>query len=193
MYLVVGLGNPGKEYDGTRHNLGFEVISEIKRRLEVETPFKQNLKSMIGKSCLDSKDLILAMPQTFMNNSGYAVKQIKDKYNIDVKKIIAVYDDMDLESGRIKIKLGGSSGGHNGVESIINSLGTKDFIRVKIGINRPAVFKKEENHYADYVLSKIPKSQKKEISESIGKAADAVEYVIIKGPHLAMNIFNKNI
>lgn len=193
MYLVVGLGNPGKEYEGTRHNLGFEVISEIKKRLEVETPFKQNLKSMIGKTCLDSKDLILAMPQTFMNNSGYAVKQIRDKYNIDIKNIIAVYDDMDLDVGRIKIKSGGSSGGHNGVESIINSLGSKDFMRIKIGISRPSDFKEGENNYADYVLSKIPKSQKKEISESIDKAADAVEHLILKGHHAAMNIFNKNI
>lgn len=188
MYLAIGLGNPGKEFQNTRHNIGFEVIEELSKRFKASLSFKQRLKSIIGKIELESKEVLLAKPQTFMNRSGEGLNEITKKYKVPLNKIIVIHDDLDLDVGRIKIKTGGSSGGHNGLESIINLIGSKDFGRIKIGIGKPS----KASQGAEYVLSKIPKSQKLELSNSITNAADAVETIILYGFPEAMNKFNSS-
>jgi len=185
MYLIVGLGNPGSEYESTRHNLGFRVIDEIARRLEIKK-FKSKCSSQIAETKISDHKTIVAKPQTFMNNSGPAVRGLLDWFKIKVGDLILIYDDVDLEVGQLRLREKGNAGGHHGVESVINSVGTTLFPRIRIGIGR-------ENLTADvtdYVLQKIPSDQQEVLEEAIIKAADAVESILTIGLPEAMNKFN---
>lgn len=173
MYLIVGLGNPGPEYENTRHNLGFKVIEELASRLNI-TAFKEKHHSFIGEGSIDGKKVFLAQPQTFMNNSGPAVRGILEWHKIGAEKLILIYDDVDLEVGQLRIREGGSAGGHHGVESVIASLGTTKFFRVRLGIGRENL----TGDVADYVLQKIPASQRERLAAAIISAAEAVEGII---------------
>ncbi|MFH1387389.1 MAG: aminoacyl-tRNA hydrolase [bacterium] len=175
MYLIVGLGNPGKEYEETRHNLGFKVAAELALRLGI-APLKNKHRSLISEGKIGDHKVIIAQPQTFMNNSGQAVQEILSWHKIPPSKLIVIYDDVDLEVGMVRVRDKGSAGGHHGIESIISSIGTTEFNRVRIGIGRESL----SGDVSDYVLAKIPPSQREALAEAVIKAAEAVEGIVGK-------------
>ena len=185
--MIAGLGNPGKQYVGTRHNAGFMVIDKVLEKLR-GTFLEQlyhNTISWEGK-CKGSK-LVLLKPLTFMNLSGEAVKMIAAKKNIAPDEILVIFDDMDLPLGRIRIRNGGSSGGHNGVESLINELGAANFARLRLGIGRGS-------EQIVHVLSEFADDEKDVFMEAVEMAAEAVKLMLYRGLAEAMNVFNgKNI
>ena len=173
MYLIVGLGNPGPEYEDTRHNLGFKVIEELARRLDIAS-LKSKHHSFLGEGKIDGHKVILAQPQAFMNNSGLAVRGLLQWYKLDLKDLILIYDDVDLEVGQIRVREKGSAGGHHGVESVIASVGTSEFARVRIGVGRESL----TGDVTDYVLQRIPAAQRETLDAAIVSAADAVEEIV---------------
>ena len=186
MYLIVGLGNPGATYENTRHNLGFRVIEELGERLGL-SHLRDKCRSFVGEGKIDDHKVIIAEPQTFMNNSGEAIRELLFWYKLNSEYLIVVHDDVDLEVGEIRIKRGGGSAGHHGLESIIKNIGDSEFIRVRIGIGRESLI----GDVTPYVLSEIPPSQREAIDASIIVAADAVTAIIREGLTSAMNKFNK--
>jgi PTH1 family peptidyl-tRNA hydrolase len=186
MYLVIGLGNPGPEYENTRHNLGFKVVDELAARLGIKT-LKEKHHSFIGEAKIGDHKVILAQPQTFMNDSGPAVRGLLQWYKLDIKDLIVIYDDVDLEVGQLRIREKGNAGGHHGVESVIASLGATEFARVRIGIGRESM----TGDVSDYVLQRIPPAQREALDAAIISAAEAVEEIIKNGLAKAMNQFNK--
>jgi PTH1 family peptidyl-tRNA hydrolase len=185
MFLIVGLGNPGKEYEETRHNLGFKVIAELSRRFSLSN-FKDKHQSLVGEVQLAGHKIILAQPQTYMNNSGLAVSAIMAWHKIAPSQLILIYDDADLEVGTIRIREKGSAGGHHGIESIIDCIGTTEFARVRIGLGREDL----TSDITNFVLQKIPSHQRELFSESVITAAEAVEEIVRCGIATAMNKFN---
>lgn len=185
MYLIVGLGNPGQEYKETRHNLGFKVIDELASRLKISA-FKSKATSEIAESQLAGHKIILVKPQTFMNNSGLAVAGLLQWYKIEPTKLILIYDDVDLEVGQLRLREKGNAGGHHGVESVINHIGTTEFARVRIGIGRQNL----TGDVSDYVLAKIPPGQQDVLIEAVNKAAAAVEGIVSTSLTAAMNVYN---
>ncbi|HLE25340.1 MAG TPA: aminoacyl-tRNA hydrolase [Thermodesulfobacteriota bacterium] len=186
MILVAGLGNPGKGYASSRHNIGFIVIDELAKRLGASVK-KKGFRSHYAQAPIDEKKLILLKPDTYMNRSGEALSEAAEFFKIPAKDIIAVYDEMDLSLGSIKVKVGGGSAGHKGIQSIINSLGDSDFIRVRVGIGKPV----QKSEVIDHVLSQFEKEEKKLVKDAIVKAADAVIEIVLMGAESAMNKFNK--
>jgi len=188
MHLVVGLGNPGRQYENTRHNVGFKAVTKLAKRLKAELSFKSNLDSLSCRTDVSGSDVVLLLPQTYMNNSGQAVVLAMKKYNIKPENIIVVHDEIDLLPGTIKIKNGGGSAGHNGIRSIISSVGSGGFIRIRIGVGKPEC---DGQTGAEYVLSDISGKDKKEIGRCIDNACDAIESIITEGIVSATNVFNK--
>jgi PTH1 family peptidyl-tRNA hydrolase len=186
MYLIVGLGNPGAEYENTRHNLGFKVVEELARRLNISS-LKEKCHSFMAEANLKGKKIILAQPQTFMNNSGLAVRSLIDWFRYNPKNLILVYDDVDLEVGQLRVREKGGDGGHHGVESVIGSVGTTEFGRVRIGIGRENL----TDDVTDYVLRHIPPAQREKLDAAVIAAADAVESIITDGLSPAMNKYNQ--
>jgi PTH1 family peptidyl-tRNA hydrolase len=185
MYLTVGLGNPGSEYENTRHNLGFRVIDELARRQSISS-LKSKCHSFIAETKIAEHKVIIAQPQTFMNNSGPAVRGLLDWFKIKIDNLILIYDDVDLEVGQLRVREKGNAGGHHGVESVIASVGTTHFARVRIGIGRENL----TDDVTGYVLENIPASQQETLEEAVIKAADAVEAILTNGLSEAMNKFN---
>lgn len=185
MYLIVGLGNPGEEYAATRHNLGFMVIDQLALRLSLPKPSLKH-RSLLVKEKYGERTLILAKPQTFMNNSGEAVSEIANWYKIPPAKIIIAYDDVDLEPGQIRLRDKGSAGGHHGVESVIKHLGSSQFIRLRLGVGRPSL----AGDVAEYVLAKIPPAERTVLEEAASRGAEAIETIIKFGLPAAMNKYN---
>jgi len=185
VFLVVGLGNPGPEYEDTRHNLGFKVIDELARKHGLSA-LKSKFNSFIGEVKVQQRKIILAQPQTFMNNSGPAVRGMMDWYKLLPSHLILIYDDVDLELGQLRLRDRGNAGGHHGVESVIESTGTTEFIRIRLGIGRESM----SGDVSDYVLQKIPSSQREILDQTVIAAAEAIEAVIADGPVAAMNKFN---
>lgn len=185
MYLIVGLGNPGREYENTRHNLGFRVVDRLASRLKLFA-FKDKHRSFIGEAQINEKKLLLAQPQTFMNNSGEAVSEIMRWHKILPSHLIVIYDDVDLEVGQIRIREKGNAGGHHGIESIIAHIKTTEFARVRVGIGRENL----TGDVSSYVLAPIPASQKDVLDEAVVIAAEAVEAVLTEGLQKAMNKYN---
>jgi PTH1 family peptidyl-tRNA hydrolase len=185
MYLVVGLGNPGAEYKDTRHNLGFKAIEELARRHGI-TALKTKCHSFIGEARLDDHKIILAQPQTFMNNSGPAVRGLLEWFKLKSENLILIYDDVDLEVGQLRLREKGVAGGHHGVESVIETLGTAHFARVRIGIGRENL----TDDVTEYVLQVVPPSQREKLDGAVVLAAEAVESIISQGLPAAMNKFN---
>lgn len=183
MWLVAGLGNPGDEYEKTRHNIGFMVIDTLAARLNI--PLKQKSAHYVfGRGLIEDQKVILMKPLTFMNRSGIAVRDLIWKFD-DIENVLVIHDDLDLEPGVIRIRKTGSSGGHNGIKSIIDCLNSKDFIRLKIGIGRP-----ERERAEKYVLKNFNKQEKPLIEEAIETAADAVAVILNKGVTYAQNSFH---
>ncbi len=188
MKLIVGLGNPGKIYEHTRHNTGQAVVKELGRKNKVV--FKKGLfsSSLSGKCSINGVECLLAVPLTYMNLSGTAVKALIKKHKIGLEDLIVVFDDLDLEQGRVKFKSGGSSGGHKGVESIIQILGTDVFSRIRIGIGRPV---NKSMEITNFVLTGFQKNERAVAAEAIEKACSAVEYWVELGAEKTMNIINR--
>ena len=183
MWLIAGLGNPGSRYEKTRHNVGFLAVEACIRRQPLDCKEKEDYK--ICKGSLGDEKIIFLEPLTFMNRSGIAVRRIMQKSNISPQQLIVIHDDLDLETGSLKIRKKGSSGGHKGIESIIQHIGTQEFIRIKIGIGRDPFVPTEK-----YVLSKFRKDDIQVIREAIEKAVESVYAIINDGVERAMNRFN---
>lgn len=184
--LVVGLGNPGPRYEGTRHNVGAEVIERLAARHDARLrPSKE--QALVAEVRLDGKRVTLARPTTYMNTSGIAVAKLVRRHGIaDPRRLVVVHDELDLEPGRLKVKVGGGLAGHNGLRSIAEHLGTRDFVRVRIGVGKPP----SAAAGADHVLRPPSKREREELEIAIEEAADAVEVIALEGPEVAMTRFN---
>lgn len=185
MYLIAGLGNPGEKYASTRHNSGFMTATLLAEKNNI-TLNKTGCNAVYGKGKICGEDVIIALPQTYMNESGIAVKGLMSYFKIDINNVIIIYDDMDIDVGAIRIKPDGSAGSHNGMKSVIFHLNSDIFKRVRIGIGRP-----EHNDTVDFVLGRFPVSQHEALTEAMENASDAIECIISKGIEPAMNKYNK--
>jgi len=184
MYVIVGLGNPGKKYAHTRHNVGFDVIDRLSATYQIKVD-KIKFKSLIGEGTIGSEKVLLVKPQTFMNLSGEAVMQIVNYYKVPAEELIVIYDDIDTDFGKLRIRKKGSAGTHNGMKNIIYLLQTDLFPRVRIGIGKP-----EFGDLKDYVLRRFGKSEETTLDEMLSRAADATATIIKEGSDFAMNRFN---
>lgn len=186
MFLIVGLGNPGKIYQASKHNAGFMAIDQIVRLIgQSSRNFSKSFESLILKARYKRHRLILVKPQTFMNLCGRPVAALARYFKISPEKIIVAHDDLDLEAGRLKIKFSGGLAGHRGLDSIVENLGSRDFVRIRVGIGRGPTDKEKE-----YVLAKFNASQKAVVKESLQKAAQAALLIIDRGLATAMNLYN---
>ena len=186
MYIIVGLGNPGKQYENTRHNIGFDVIETLAAQEHVAVLEKKH-KAVIGKGFVEGQKCILAKPHTFMNLSGESVRQLLDYYKADeTAELIIISDDVSLDVGQIRIRKKGSAGGHNGLKNIIANLGHDSFIRVKMGVGE----KPPGYDLADYVLAHFTSQERKVMDQAAHRAADAIRTIIVRGADAAMNDFN---
>ena len=189
MYIIVGLGNPDRKYQNTRHNIGFDVIDVIADKNHI-TVGERKHKALIGKGIVGGQKVVLVKPQTYMNLSGESVREVIDFYKIDEKnELIVISDDVSLDVGQIRIRKKGSAGGHNGLKNIILHLGHDEFQRVRMGVGE----KPEDYDLVDYVLGHFPKEEREIMDESAGRAADAIEVMITDGADAAMNQYNKKI
>lgn len=189
MKLIVGLGNPERIYANTRHNIGFMCVNHFAKKHGIEFDKKQ-ANARTGEGEIDGERVILARPQTHMNLSGESVRRLVEKHHVDPADLIVIHDDLDLPLGKIRIRQGGSAGGHKGIKSIINHLGTGDFIRIKIGIGRPEAARDKEECVIDHVLSSFNSGERKIISETIPRVTEAVSCLLKEGLTAAMNEFN---
>ena len=187
MYIIAGLGNPGKQYAQTRHNVGFDTIDILADKYNISVDTKKH-KALCGKGMIEGQKVVLAKPQTFMNLSGESVRELVDFYKIDPEEeLIVIYDDIDLEPGQLRIRKKGSAGGHNGIKDIIRRLGTEKFIRIRVGVGA----KPKDWDLADFVLGHFSDSDRKLVDEGINDAAEAVEMILSEGVDAAMNKYNR--
>lgn len=185
MYLIVGLGNPEKEYANTRHNMGFDVINKISEKNKIEVN-KSKYEGLYGKGEIEGEKVILLKPQTYMNLSGQAVKKYADFYKIPLENTILIFDDIALEKGQIKVRKQGSGGSHKGMISVVETLETENIPRIRVGIGSP----ENKKYMIEYVISKINKEEQELLKPGIEKAADAIETIIKEGFDKAMNKYN---
>ena len=188
MYLIVGLGNPGREYDKTRHNAGFDTLDVLADMLNTSVEEKK-FKGLYGRGLIGGEKVILLKPQTFMNLSGESVREAADFYKIDPEHIIVIYDDISLEPGQLRIRRKGSAGGHNGIKNIIANLGTDVFPRIKIGVGE----KPKKYDLADYVLGHFSKEDRELMEEGYDRADHAVGMILNGEIEAAMNQYNRKV
>lgn len=189
MYIIIGLGNPGKEYANTRHNIGFDVIDKLAEQENISVLEKKH-KAIIGKGYVAGQKCILAKPQTFMNLSGESVRELIDYYKADEKEeLIVISDDISLDVGQLRIRKKGSAGGHNGLKNIISHLGHDTFMRVKMGVGE----KPKGYDLADYVLGHFSDKERIAMDEAAGRAADAIRMMITEDADAAMNEYNRKV
>lgn len=187
MFIIVGLGNPGREYNNTRHNIGFDVIDSLAEEEGIDVLEKKH-KAVIGKGMIGGQKCILAKPRTFMNLSGESVRELIDYYKVEEQTgLIVVSDDISLDVGQIRIRKKGSAGGHNGLKNIIAHLGHDTFIRVRMGVGE----KPKGYDLADYVLGHFTKEERKEMDEAAKRAAGAIRMIIMQDADAAMNQYNQ--
>jgi PTH1 family peptidyl-tRNA hydrolase len=186
MFLVVGLGNPGEEYADTPHNAGFLVVDRLAEMHNIRVN-RRDSKALAGVGEIAGKAVMLAKPQTFMNVSGVSVGPLMEKHGLAPADLVAVWDELNLPWGGLKILNSGSAGGHNGADSLIRSLGTREFTRVRLGVHPGHPL----SSGADYLLTPVKRSLKKEWEELIGRGADAVSTIIAEGAEMAMTKFNR--
>ena len=184
-YIVVGLGNPEKKYEHTRHNVGFDVLQVLSQKLEIPLN-KLRCKALTGEGRIGGERVVLAAPQTYMNLSGQSVVELLRWYKADAKHLIVVYDDVDLPQGRLRVRAGGSAGTHNGMRNIVYLTGRDDFPRVRIGIGKP----EPGRDLAAYVLGKYPPEARQAMFDAFLRAADAVQAIVTDGAEAAMARFN---
>lgn len=185
MYIIVGLGNPDREYELTRHNTGFIVLDKLADKYKIDVTKKKH-KALIGLGDIEGEKIILVKPQTYMNLSGEAVREVIDFYKEKISNLIVIFDDIDLPLGKIRIKEKGSAGTHNGVKSLVKELNSQEFKRIKVGIGKPA----NNIDLISHVLGKFSKEEIEEIHVSSDKAVEAVEMIIKNNLLGAMNKFN---
>jgi peptidyl-tRNA hydrolase, PTH1 family len=185
VWLLVGLGNPGPEYEDSRHNVGFQVVDAIGARTHAP-PLREKLGALVAESKIGSERILLCKPMEYMNLSGQAVARVARFWKIAPAESVVVYDDLDLPFGRLKLGAGGGHGGHNGLRSIIAEWATADFHRVRVGIGRPAQGRDAANH----VLGKFSPAERKDFAEICARAADATQAIVTDGLTAAMNRFN---
>ena len=183
MKLIVGLGNPGKKYEHTRHNMGFDTIDLFSELAKIDID-KEAFKGLVGRGKVFDEDVYLLKPQTYMNLSGESVREIVSYFKIPTEDIIVIYDDLDLEPGKIRLRLSGSSGGHKGIQNIIENLGTENIKRIRIGIGKPTF------DTIDYVLGKPLKDERPLIDDAINNAVEALKEILKQNCDSAMNKFN---
>jgi len=187
MYIIVGLGNPGKDYQNTRHNIGFDVIDALADVAGISVIEKKH-KAIIGKGVLDSQKVILVKPQTYMNLSGESVRDVIDYYKIDEEQeLIVISDDISLDVGMLRVRKKGSAGGHNGLKNIIQHLGHDTFMRIKMGVGE----KPKGYDLADYVLGHFTQDERKVMNEAAKAATEAIRMMMAGEVDKAMNTFNK--
>src|SRR6056297_512797 len=184
MHLIIGLGNIGRKYSGTRHNVGFDTIDYLAYKNKVQIN-KSKFNSVFGEYRIEGEKVLLVKPTTYMNRSGFAVVDIKNFYKVPLENIIVIYDDVDLDLGKLRIRPDGSAGSHNGMKSVIHQLGSDEFPRIRIGVS-----KDDRMDLAAYVLQKFPDDEREVIKEIIEKAGDSAEEIIKKDIDKAMNKFN---
>ena len=189
MYIIVGLGNPGAEYEKTRHNVGFQTIDKLADKYNIDVTVSKH-KALIGKGVIDGQKVVLVKPQTYMNLSGESVEDVCSYYKIDTtSELIVIYDDISLPCGNLRIRPSGSAGGHNGIKNIIGMLSSQDFWRIKIGVGD----KKKGMDLKDYVLGKIPEEEGKLINDAQDKAVEAIKLMLEKKGDEAMNLYNRKV
>jgi len=184
-YIVVGLGNPEKKYEHTRHNVGFDVLQVLSQKLDIPLN-KLRCKALTGEGRIGGERVVLAAPQTYMNLSGQSVVELLRWYKADAKHLIVVYDDVDLPQGRLRVRAGGSAGTHNGMRNIVYLTGRDDFPRVRIGIGKP----EPGRDLAAYVLGKYPPEARQAMFDAFLRAVDAVQAIVTDGAEAAMARFN---
>lgn len=188
MYIIVGLGNPGKKYEDTRHNIGFKTIDALADKLNIKVN-KMKFKGLVGEGRIAGEKVILLKPHTFMNNSGESVVEILNFYKLKPENLLVVVDDIDIEFAQLKIKKNGSAGTHNGLKSIVNLIGSKDFARFKIGVGK----KHPNEDLASFVLSNFPSRDKKYIEDAVDACSESIIKTVTDGIDVAMNFYNNNI
>ena len=186
MYLAAGLGNPGRKYRMTRHNAGYLTVERLARRHRIELGSRK-FNAVIGRGQLAGRRALLALPQTFMNLSGEAVAPLLGYFRAEPEDLIVIHDDVDLAGGRLKVKQGGGTGGHRGLSSLIDKIGSDRFCRVRIGIGRPD---REELDTSDWVLTKFTQEELDALDGVLDEAADAVEALVVEEVEAVMNRFN---
>lgn len=189
MKLIVGLGNPGREYGQHRHNMGFRCVNYFARKHDLEFNKRQS-RSQIAKGRVAGENIILAKPQTFMNLSGQSVAPMVQQLNIPLNDLVVICDDLDLPLGRIRIREKGSAGGHRGIQSIIDNLHSQDFARIRVGLGRPPEVRSEDD-VAAYVLNEFTSDEQPLITEAVARVAEALEVLLSRGIAEAMNKFNQ--
>lgn len=185
MFAIIGLGNPGDKYVGTRHNAGYMAVDVLAKKFDISVD-RMRHRALIGEGMIEGEKVILAKPQTFMNLSGEAVLAIKDFYKLENSHIIVIYDDIDIDIGKIRVRRSGSAGSHNGMKSIIGMLKQQDFPRVRVGIGTPP----EYMDLVRYVMSKFQDNELEDIMEAVNRAAYAAELIVTRGISYAMNVCN---
>lgn len=186
MFIIAGLGNPSREYEKTRHNVGFEAIDLLADKLGVNLTDKKH-RACCGIGIIGTEKVILSKPQTYMNLSGESIGSMADYYKVEPDHIIVICDDINLEEGQLRIRAKGSAGGHNGLKSIINHLGSQGFLRIRVGVGE----KPKEMDLADYVLGRFPKVQEALMEDAYKAAAEASIMVVEDGADAAMNLYNR--
>lgn len=187
MFIIAGLGNPDRQYEGTRHNAGFDVIDRIAGKYNIAVDTKKH-RALIGKGVIEGQKVLLAKPQTYMNLSGESIRSMADYYKIDPEhELLVIYDDINLEPGQLRIREKGSAGGHNGIKNIIACLGTQVFPRIRVGVGgKPAKY-----DLADYVLGHFSGAEKELMEEGYGNAAEAVSMILSGRIGDAMSMYNR--
>ena len=185
MYAIIGLGNPEKKYDKTRHNIGFDVIDELASQMGVQVNTKRH-KALCGVGQIGSEKVILVKPQTYMNLSGETLIDIYKYYKVDLDNIIVIYDDMDLEPGNIKVRIKGGPGSHNGMKSVVSNINSEDFVRVRVGIGKP----ENKSDMINYVIGHVSEDEYKILEEGTSLAKDATIEIIKNDVNSSMNKFN---
>ena len=191
MKLIVGLGNPGQKYVNNRHNLGYMCLDDFAKAHSIKFDKKQG-QARTGTAEICGETVVLARSQTYMNESGQAVRWLVKKYSLEPADLVVIHDDMDLPPGKIRIRQGGSAGGHNGIKSIINQTGAPDFIRVRVGIGHPIDFGGSENAVISWVLNKFTRDEQKIIEETIPRVTEALDCLLCEDLSAAMNKYNRD-
>lgn len=185
MYLIIGLGNPENDYSQTRHNMGFNTVNKLAEAYKIDVN-KNKFKGLYGSGIIEGEKVILLKPQTYMNLSGKSIKEIVDFYKIDLDNLIVIYDDMDVEPGKVKIRKSGGPGSHNGMKSVVDELKTEKFKRVRVGIGIP----EDKSNLIEYVIGAISENEKEKLDKGVLLAKEAVIEIIKNGIDIAMNKFN---
>ncbi len=185
MYLIVGLGNPEEEYSKTRHNMGFDVINQIANKYEIEMA-RSKFNGIYGSGMIEGEKVILLKPQTFMNLSGQCIKPFVDFYKIPLENVLVIYDDMDVEVGKIKVRKKGGPGTHNGAKSVVHELLSEEFPRIRVGIGKPI----DEYDAIDYVIGKLEDETYQQLEKGIDQAVNATIDYLKNGIDYAMNYYN---